>query len=167
MNLNKFSITYWIRKNQNPKWSDKESSINFNPMFLPNGILIATRKIEKKYLIYLLSPELGNLKIETPVNDYLKDDFFVVITRNENEIKLYFNAIFINLYKISEIIIKDYKIDDYVMLKITNGDLDNFKTDLETFMPAIIENIYSNNYTFFLWQMNQRIVLNKNRILSK
>lgn len=167
MDLNEFSITYWVRKNQNPKWSDEDSIINFKPMNLPNGILNATRKIGNKYLIYLLNPEFGNLKIEESIKKYLEKDLFVAITRKETELKLYFNTDLKKSVNISELKNNTPQVGDFVMVKIANGDLDNFKTNVETLVPAILENIHGDNYTFFFWEMNQRVVLNKNKIFSK
>ena len=92
MGVDEFTITYWVRKKDNPEWTNLDSTIDFKPTHLPNNILVATRKNVKEYIIYLLHPEFGNLKITTNIEKFVKDDLFVAITRKKETFKLYLNA---------------------------------------------------------------------------
>ncbi|PXF59051.1 MAG: hypothetical protein C4B59_12250 [Candidatus Methanogaster sp.] len=167
MGVDEFSITYWVRKKDNPEWVNLDSTINFKPIQLPNSILVAARKNVKDYIIYLFHPEFGNLKIKTDIEKFVKEDLFVAITREKEEIKLYLNAKLVNTFKISDIKNEEFSVGDFVMVKIAEGDLDHFKTNVETAVPSIIENVFDNKYTFSFWDLNQRAVFTKDKIVTR
>lgn len=168
MGVDEFTITYWVRKKDNPEWTNLDSTIDFKPTHLPNNILVATRKNVKEYIIYLLHPEFGNLKITTNIEKFVKDDLFVAITRKKETFNLYLNAELKGTFKMSNIKNKKFSVGDFVMVRITAGDLDNFKIDVgSTVVPAIIENIFEDYYTFFFWNLNQRAVFSKDKIFTK
>ena len=167
MSVDEFTITYWVRKKDNPEWTNLDSTIDFKPTYLPNSILVATRKNVKEYIIYLLHPEFGNLKITTDIEKFVKDDLFVAITRKKEVFRLYLNAKPDKIFKISDIKNKKNSVGDFVLVRITAGDLDNFKIDVgSTVVPAKIENVFGNYYTFFFWNLNQRAVFDKDKIFT-
>nr|QNO43728.1 hypothetical protein EIBGMOBM_00001 [Methanosarcinales archaeon ANME-2c ERB4]QNO43889.1 hypothetical protein HNHCPBFK_00019 [Methanosarcinales archaeon ANME-2c ERB4] len=169
MSVDEFTITYWVRKKDNPEWTDLDSTIDFKPTHLPNNILVATRKNIKEYIIYLLHPEFGNLKITTNIEKFVKDDLFVAITRKKETFKLYLNAKPVSTFKVSDIKNEENSVGDFVLVTIDKDDLDNFKIDAghNTVVPAKIENVFGNYYTFFFWNLNQRAVFDKDKIFTK
>lgn len=169
MSVDEFTITYWVRKKDNPEWTDLDSTIDFKTTHLPNNILVATRKNVKEYIIYLLHPEFGNLKITTNIEKFVKDDLFVAITREKETFKLYLNAELDSTFKISDIKNKKNSIGDFVLVTIDKDDLDNFKIGegQHTVVPAKIENVFENYYTFFFWNLNQRAVFDKDKIFTE
>lgn len=137
-----FSITFWIRAQNNPGWMKKQSEINFPPFTVSQGIMVFFSKIRENLNIYLLHPDLGYRKLTANITNYLRNDTFVALTNTEQETCLYLNADLVE--KIAKKnLINDLEIGDYVMVKVKNGDLKNIQIgeNISTLMPAKIRKL--------------------------
>jgi hypothetical protein len=119
-----FTVTFWIRREENPGWVKKDSIINFPPLMVEHGIMIFFSKIREKFKIYLLHPELGHRKMSEDVSQYLSDDMFIAVSNTPTETKLYLNGKPVQILERGKII-QDLEVGDYVMAEIQNDDFDN------------------------------------------
>lgn len=153
-----FSITFWIRKNENPGWSNIEADINFPPFTVKHGIIVYFSKYGEELKIYLLHPELGYRKLVVNIKDYFKEDAFIALTNNLTETKLYINA---NL--VAEInkdtLENNIEVGDYVMAEIKDNDFNDISigTTTSVVTPAKIKKISNNSVQFELLNLGPNI----------
>ncbi len=137
-----FSITFWIRTQNNPGWMEKESKIHFPPFTVKQGVMVFFSKIHQNLKIYLLHPDLGCRKLTANITKYLRNDTFVVLTNTEQETTLYLNADLIQ--KIAkEDLVNDLEVGDYVMVEIKNDDFEDIQIgeNVSMSMPAKIRKL--------------------------
>ncbi len=167
MSEKEFSITFWIRVNNNPSWKEKESDIKFPPITISEkGVIVHSSKYGTKFKVYILHPEIGFRKLSADITKYIGTDTFVVVVNDDEKSQLYLNAELVETIKITDIS-KQLEVGDFIMVKVKDGDLDNIKIkgDLEVAFPAEIKKIDNNNLTLFFYNLNKITQLSKDRIL--
>ncbi len=156
MNKN-FTITFWIKTERNPTWTDIDSEINFPPFTINEWIQVFFSKYWTQLKIYILHPELWYRKISTNIKKYLLEKTFIALTNTESDTNLYINWELVNSIKIKDLD-KNLEIWDYVMVNIKDWDLSNIKVtgDVQVILPAKIKAINWNNITldfFNSWEI--------------
>lgn len=161
-----FTITFWIRISQNPKWGENDSDINFPPITANNGAKIFFSKYGKYLKVYILHPEFGYKKLTTNIEKYLKRDTFLALTNSPKETKLYINANLVKTVKKSAAR-SNLEIGDYVMVQIKPGDSKLFTVgeNIQIVLPAKIIETGTKSVKLQLFQPSEIIELPKERIL--
>jgi len=152
-----FTITFWIRIQNNPGWMKKESEIYFPFFTVKQGILVFFSKIRQNLKIYILHPDLGYRKLTANIAKYLRNDTFIALTNTEQETKLYLNA---DLVKeiVKEDLFNDLEVGDYVMVEIKNDDFENIKINKEISMlaPAKIRKLLGETAQFEFFTIGKK-----------
>ncbi len=167
MNKKEFSITFWIRVQNNSSWKEKESDIRFPPITIPEkGVTVHSCKYGTKFKVYILHPEIGFRKLVADITDYFGKDTFVAVVNTIENTQLYLNAKLVETIKTTDLN-QQLEVGDFVMVKVKDGDLKNITItgDLEVVFPAEIKKIDGNNLTLFFYENNQITQLSKERIL--
>lgn len=165
MPKNEFTITFWIRSSQNPKWSDLNSVIRFPPSTTQDGVIVFVTKYEEYLKVFVLDPEIGSRKIKVEIKDYIGKDTFVALVVNGDLSTLYLNAkVVMSVNKDS--MERNIEIGDFVMVSIKDGELAGVKIgdNVSVIMPAEVTQILGDNGSFYFMGLNQSVVLPKNRI---
>lgn len=153
-----FSITFWIRINENPGWKNIEADINFPPFTVKHGIIVYFSKYGEELKIYLLHPELGYRKLVVNIKNYLNKDTFIALTNSSTETKLYLNANLVT--KIDKDNLKNnLEVGDYVMVEIQDNDFNDISIGSTTSVltPAKIKKIFNNSAQFELLNLGPKI----------
>lgn len=159
-----FSITFWIRINNNPKWTDRFSDIDFPPITTNEGIQLYFSKRKETFVVYVLHPIFGYRKIFANIKKYLHKDAFIALTNSDKETKLYVNADLVKTTKINTI--KDkIEIGDYVMLELKQGDSSKLlSNNISIIAPARIVSFDEENVTADLITVGEIVKVSKEQI---
>jgi hypothetical protein len=168
MTKKEFSITFWIRLKNNPKWNDIESDINFPPINGPQGTKIFFSKYRNLLKVYVLHPDIGYRKMTADITKYIGKDAFIAITNAELLTKLYINAELVDSFDKNSGDI-DIEVDDYVMVNLRNQDVTKITIGPEVqdfVMPAKVNKIVSDKSlaVLFLFEIDEVVELPLDRI---
>lgn len=161
-----YTVTFWIRLNNNPSWKDRDSNIYFPPITNENGIQTHFSKYGTTFKIYVLHPEIGFRKIVADIEAYIGNDTFVAFTNNDKESKLYLNGALVST-TVSTDLTTELEIGDYVMAEIKENDLKSIhiKDGVVTIAPARVESINGDRIKLNFFGQNETIELNTNRLI--
>ncbi|KGK97876.1 hypothetical protein LI82_08940 [Methanococcoides methylutens] len=165
MPKDEFSVTFWIRISENPKWSNLNSTIRFPPIYTQEGVSIFITKLGSQLRVFVLDPEIGYRKIKTEIATYIKDDTFVALVVKGDYTTLYLNGEKVETVD-KKSMDKEVEIGDYVIVDVKEGDLSGVKmtNDFSVMFPAEVKQIFGDNGTFYFFGLNQTVVLPINRI---
>lgn len=167
MSKEEFSITFWIRVQNNHSWNEIGSDIRFPPFTIPNtGVKVHCCKYGKIFKIYILHPDVGYRKLTADITNYIGKDTFVAVVNTEDDVKLYLNAELVETVRITDLY-QQLEVGDFVMVNVEDGDLENIviKGDLKVALPAEIKKIDGEDLTLFFYELNQITQLSKEKIL--
>lgn len=154
-----FSVTFWIRSQENKLWNDKDSSIDFPHAVVLGGVMICTVKRATNLYFYIMHPQIGTLRADVDASEYIGSDLFVAVTYSEaGEAKLYLNG------KLSEqspyrAIQNNLEIDDFALGEVRAGDSTEIKVEgnASAVFPGQIKSIKDDRVSLYLF--NPKIVI--------
>lgn len=160
-----FTISFWIRIKNNPKWTKPGADINFPPITTGDGVMVFFSKKKKILKVYILHPEVKYKKISVDISKFLEHDTNIALTNADNETRLYLNG---ELVKTTQGNNKHINLEegDYVLVNIEKDDLKtiNFESGMKVALWARIESVKRDSVDLRFYTPPENATLPKNRI---
>jgi len=161
-----FSITFWIKKNENPGWNINDSIIRFPLFIVKNGIKVSFIKNQRNLKVFILHPEIGYRKMIADIKNNIGSDTFIALNVKNEVTELYINAKLVSSKNTSEIL-ASIEVGDMVMAKVINSELKsiNIGEGIEKYFPAEIKSIEGEKCTMLFFEFGEIIELSMERII--
>ena len=161
-----FTITFWIKADENPGWNSEDTDVRFPPFTVQKGIKVFTVKYGRKFKVYILHPQFGYRKVTADIHEYIGKNAFIAITVDGKISKLYLNAKLISTLSVDEMI-SELEQGDFILVRVQSEDLKNIRIaeGVQVVMPAEVKAIESTKLRLFFFDINEIAELPRDRIV--